>query len=110
MEPRSGKVTKVLLARVRFKRIWDLLAELELPSDTEAFLVSVKGRVLAHRLVAMVLSQTVINLPEMNGRHTLINSEPGLVAKQPLSLVGEPAFVVVSRQLESALAVATNTR
>ncbi len=103
---RTGTVEAVLSVRVRFKPIWDLLADLSLPEQTEAFVLGSDGQVLAHRSPAVVLAQTVVSLPEAPGRYTLLDGQPGLVVWEPLSLVGGSARVVVTRDVQEALAEA----
>ena len=110
IERRTGNAIAALMAHVRFKRIWDLLAELELPDQTQAFVVSAAGRVLAHPSPAVVLSGSVFDLPEQSGRYPINGGRQGLVAKRELGHVGERVFVVVTRPLEAALAVASATR
>ncbi len=107
---RTGDVTRILLAHVRFKPIWDLLADIDLPGETEAFVVSDTGQVLAHRSPAKVLSESVYDMPTASGRHPLADGRPGLVAFKELSLVGKPTFVVVTRPLDAALASAREMR
>ncbi len=104
---RSGNLESILAVRVRFKPIWDLLADLPLPENTEAFVVAPDGQVLAHRSPATVLAQTFISLPEMPGRHRLPDGESGLIVWEPLSLVGGSARVVVTRPVDAALASAS---
>ncbi len=103
---RTGIVEAVLFVRVRFKPIWDLLADLSLPENTEAFVAGADGDVLAHRSPALVLAQTTVSLPEVPGRHPLPDGQPGLVVWEPLSFVGGSARVVVTRPLNEALASA----
>ncbi|MDJ0824734.1 MAG: cache domain-containing protein [Rhodobacter sp.] len=104
LQRRTGDVESVLLANTRFKSIWDLLADLDLPSDTEAFVVDAGGRILAHRSPAEVLSARIFQRPAENGRHRMADGSTSLVVTQPLSMVGAPAYVVVTRPLDSALA------
>ena len=107
---RIGEVVRVLFAQVRFKRIWDLLADLTLPQETEAFVVNAEGRVLAHRSPAAVLSREIFELPEQNGRLVTDDGSSLLVAVHPLSHMGDQAFVVVTRPLDSALETASSMR
>ena len=100
----------VLLAHVRFTPIWDLLADLQLPAETEAFVVDATGRIVAHRSPSEVLSGRLFDLPSANGRHPLADGQDGLVTTRPLSLVGAPAHIVVTRSLDTALANAIEIR
>ncbi|MDJ0820564.1 MAG: PAS domain-containing protein [Paracoccaceae bacterium] len=107
---RDGSIRGILLAHVRFRPIWELLADLELPKDTVAFVVDEGGRVLAHPSPAEVLSNSVFELPGANGRHPLADGTEGLVAVDALDLVGGAAYVVVTRPLNAALATARDAR
>lgn len=107
IERRSGRLDGILFVQVRFKPIWDLLADLPLPAGTAAFVVDADGRVVAHRSPAVVLARSLVSLPETPGRHPLPNGGAGLVVWEPLSVVGGEARVVVTRSIEDALASAS---
>jgi diguanylate cyclase (GGDEF)-like protein/PAS domain S-box-containing protein len=106
----SGRVAAVLLAQVRIKGLWDLLATLELPDQARALLVDDAGRILADRTPATVLAGATFERPRQDGRHVLADGESVLVASRSLAGVDAPAHVIVTRSLDSALAVASKTR
>ncbi|MDV7142705.1 PAS domain S-box protein [Tropicimonas sp. TH_r6] len=110
LQRRTGEIAGFLLAHVRFKQIWDLLADLDLPGETVAFVVDGDGRVLAHPAPSVSLSSTVYPVPSGNGAYVLPDGSDGLVAIEPLSYVQDPAFVIVSRSLDEALRPARDTR
>ena len=107
---RSGEVAGVLLAHARFKPIWDLLADLDLSEDTDAFVVNADGRILAHPSPGEVLSASIFDVPAEGGRHRLADGRSLIVVKRALSLVSTPTFVIVTRPLTSALASAVEIR
>lgn len=106
----TGEVTGILVAHARFRPIWVLLADLDLPGDTEALVVNAEGRILAHPSAAEVLSARVFDVPPQGGRYVHADGRTALVAKRKLSLVSEPVHVIVSRPLSSALASAFEIR
>ena len=103
---RFGSIDSIIAVRVRFKPIWELLADLPLPEETEAYVVAADGRVLAHRSPATVLAGTVIRLPKKPGRHTSPDGRTRLLVWEQLSIVGGPASVLVTRPVDVALASA----
>lgn len=104
IERRTGRLDATLFVQVRFRPIWNLLAELSLPEGSLAFVVNADSQVVAHPSPAIVLAQTIVSLPEIPGRHTLPQGNAGLVVWEPLSVVGGGARVVVTRSIGEALA------
>ena len=110
LKRQTGEVVNVLLAHVRFRPIWDLLADLELPAEVEAFVVNESGRILAHRSAAEVLSGRIFENPSASGARSLADGRDGLVASRLLTAVDETAYVIITRPLETALANAIEIR
>ena len=106
----SGRTEGALLARTRFRVVWELLADLELSPETEAFVVDTDGRILAHHFPGVVLAEAYFRPPATSGRSELSNGTPALVAVQPLQDLVRSLRVVVTRPLSSALKAAHASR
>jgi signal transduction histidine kinase len=110
LDRRTGEVDSVLVAKVRFKPIWNLLAEMNLPDGREVFLVSQAGQIVAHPNPAVVLAGTQFQTPEFDGRATGLSGEETVAATATVAL-GQQTLVVVAQQpLSSAFEVATRVR
>jgi signal transduction histidine kinase len=91
---RSGEIAYVLVSTLRFKPIWNLLANIELRKGEDAYVVNREGRVVAHRNPTVVL------------RHAKIARVP---ASRTIGLSGEDALsVVVEQTTASAQAIRNN--
>ena len=64
----SQRVFHKLIANLRFKPVWDLLASLELPNLGDAYVLDPGGQVIAHRSPDIVLRSHIINLMAEEGR------------------------------------------
>ncbi len=103
---RAGNVDSVLVATVRFKPIWDLLGGIGQSGESDVYVVSDGGLVIAHSNPAVVLSGTEIALPASDGRAVGVSGQDVVIATSPLQ-VGEQQLTVVAEQpTSSALQVA----
>ncbi len=110
LDRRTGDVDSVLVATVRFKPIWNLLAEMNLPDGREVFLVSQAGQIVAHPNPAVVLAGTRYRPPQSDRRALGLSGEETVSATAAVTL-GEQTLVVVAQQpLSSAFEVATGVR
>jgi GAF domain-containing protein len=91
----SGKVTDVLVAEVRFKPIWDLLASISLGKGSSAYIVDAKNRVVAHNNPSIVLRNTLFTMPDQNGVHTGVSGSNVVLATNQIKL-GEQEFTVAT--------------
>ena len=105
---RSGQITNVLVAQIRFRQIWDLIASFE-TEDNEVYVTDADGQVVAHRNPSIVLRSTLFNIPSTDGQATGLEGEDVIIATDRLTL-GDQTFVVIAeRPLSTALELATNT-
>ncbi len=106
LDRRSGEVQFVLIGSLRFKAIWELIANLELPSKREVFVIDESGWLVAHRNPTVVLQNTQFDLPEMDGRGIGLTGQTSIIASYTLQLGQQNLFVVSQETLSSALALA----
>jgi diguanylate cyclase (GGDEF)-like protein/PAS domain S-box-containing protein len=107
LEPLSGEVDLVLIASIRYKPIWDLLADLELPKQLEVYLVDEDGWVVAHPNPTVVLRGTQYEIPDEDGRAPGLSGRDNILGSYSLQLGQQKLFVIVQQPLSSALVLAT---
>lgn len=106
-DPASGSVDSVVVAHVRFKPIWDVLAGLDLTGGRDVYVVNDAGRIVAHRNPSVVLRVATVDVPPSDGRvvgrtgDAVVSGTASVglgsqtlvvVAEQPLSVALEPAM------------------
>jgi len=106
---RSGQIASVLVADLRFKTIWDLLANIDLPIEGDVYVIDQAGRIVAHRNPAIVLRGTTIDLPEVDGRAEGSSGTDVIVARDMLQFGDQELVVVAEQPASSALELATNS-
>lgn len=109
IDPRSGLVDGVLVADVRLKDIWDLMAGIQLGESGNAYIVDGQGRVIAHRNPSVVLKDAHFDLPEQDGIHTGLDGTSVVLASDKIQFGEQEFYIVVERSVSEASALAINT-
>jgi signal transduction histidine kinase len=65
IDPQTGKINGVVVGDLRLKRVWDLLATLELRPGEHAYIVDHRGFVVAHQNPSIVLRGTTVELGQI---------------------------------------------
>jgi putative methionine-R-sulfoxide reductase with GAF domain len=106
---RTGLVDAVLVSEVRIKRVWDLIAGIQVSQGQSVYIVDAEGIVVAHRNPSVVLGGAHFDVPDQDGTQRGLTNASVLLAVDTVRL-GEQAFNVVAEQTTSeALAPATNS-
>ena len=92
---RTGTVTNVLVANVRFKPVWDLLADMPLGEGSNAYIIDPQNRVIAHNNPSIVLRNTLFTVPNQDGTHTGVNGNNVVLATDQI-ILGDQAFTIVA--------------
>lgn len=106
----SGDIAYVLVAELRFKAIWDLIAETNTDEHSTVYVTGSDGTVVAHRNPSIVLSSTTTNLPEEDGITEGLDGNDVILATQPLQFGEQELIVVAERNLEEAFTNVRTTR
>ena len=109
VDVRSGLVDGVLVADVRLKEIWDLIAQIRIGESGSAYIVDDQGRVLAHRDPSVVLRGTQYVLPQSDGIHQGLTGANVVLASEVVPLGYQTLSVVTERPLSEALALTLRT-
>ncbi len=105
---RSGSVSAVLIASVRFKPVWALLAEQEMAADRDVFVVNAAGTVVGHRDPTRVLREDLYLPSDTDGRSPGLDGTESVVATVDLELGDQHLTVVAEQPLSTALEASTN--
>jgi HAMP domain-containing protein len=109
IEVREGKIEGVLVADIRLKQIWELIASIPVESGDNLYMIDSQGRVVAHRNPSVVLRGTTFERPEQDGRARGLTGGLALLASDQI-LFGQQAFtIVVERSLRNAFAPLIST-
>jgi len=99
----------VLVAEVRFKKVWDLIVNIDFDVEGQVYIVDEAGKVVAHGNPSMVLTDTWFSPPTQNGIQTGLDNDLVILAVDTI-VMGEQVFtVVVEQTVSNALALARNT-
>jgi putative methionine-R-sulfoxide reductase with GAF domain len=105
---RTGSVDNVLVAVTRIKKVWDLIAGIQVSQGQSIYIIDAQGKVVAHRNPSVVLRETSFIVPKQNGIQPGLNGERVALAFDTMRL-GQQQFSIVAEQtLSEALAPAIN--
>ncbi len=104
---RRGEVIGMLIADLRVKIIWDLLARLVASRDhsTNVYVTDRTGLIVAHANPAVVLRQSRITLPATDGRAEGVSGQQVIAAQAVLSLGQQRLIVLAEQPVAQALAL-----
>lgn len=106
---RTGEVEMVLIANIRFKRIWDLVAAVDLSPGENVFITDSLNRIVAHLNPSVVLQSVNYPLPNDEGFYRG-QSAPTVVVAWRTTNYGTQSFnVVAERNVVNALELAILT-
>lgn len=105
---RTGSVDAVLVSVARIKKVWDLIAGIDVGKGQSIYIVDAQGRVVAHRNPSVVLRNTSFNVPKQNGIQTGLNGTRVVLASDLMTLGQQKLTIVAEQTLTEALAPAIN--
>ncbi len=110
IDVRSGRVDGGLVANIRLKEIWDLIANIHVGEAGIAYIVDQQGRVVAHSDPSLVLKGTYFNLPpDQEGPHIGLNGTYVILARAKIPLGQQTLHIVTERSIIEALALTIRT-
>jgi GAF domain-containing protein/HAMP domain-containing protein len=106
---RSGEFAGVLMAKFRFKAVWDLMASAKAGGDGVIYVVSKSdSKVIAHHNPSVVLQETQFDPPAEDGFYPGLDGTDVAMAVESIKL-GEQEFAVVAEKpVAEALTLAIN--
>ena len=100
---RTGEPAGVVVAEVRFKPVWNLIAGLDLAPGEDVYILDANDRVIAHRNPSIVLRETRVGLHPERRRQPGLDAGEAFVAEQSFELGQQPFRVVAERDVVNAL-------
>ncbi len=95
LDVQSGAVTGMLVADIRFRPIWNLLASISVGKESNAYIVDAQSRVIAHNNPSIVLRNTLFSVPSQDGVHTGVDGTNAVLATSRITL-GQQEFTIVA--------------
>ncbi|MCB0034499.1 MAG: GAF domain-containing protein [Anaerolineales bacterium] len=105
----TGNLVGVLVANLRFKPIWDLMADTEVVGNGTVYMLDAVGRVIAHPNPSIVLQEAKMTLPETDQFTIGLDGTEVALAYVPISLNGQTFEVVTEQPRSEALALAQSS-
>ena len=104
---RNGNLAYVLVGSLRFKKIWDLLADIDIPGEGVVYVVDQKKQVVAHRNPSVVLRGTTSNLPEVQGRAKGLAGIDTIISWDTVDFGDQTLKIVAEQPISEALVLIT---
>ncbi len=105
---RTGSVDGVLVSVARIKKVWDLIAGIQVGQGQSIYIVDAQGKVVAHRNPSVVLRGTSFKVPKQNGILPGLNGTRAVLTFETINLGQQPFSIVAEQTLTEALAPAFN--
>jgi len=106
---RTGLVDGVLVADVRFKPIWDLIASVQLEEGENVYVVDAQGQVTAHRNPSVVLRGTSFALPDQDGIQDGLDGTSVVLATDAIPLGDQQFTIIAEKATAQAMALTIRT-
>ena len=105
IDMRRAVTDSVLVAHIRLKKAWDLIASIRVGGSGSAYIVDQMGLVVAHRNPSVVLRGTEFSVPEQDGIHTGLDGSKVVLASEKIRFGDQSLFVVTERPVSEAWAL-----
>lgn len=106
---RTGDVAYVLIAKIRFKAVWDIMTDADVIGGGSVYMVNTEGVVVAHANPSIVLQHTRVNLPEENSFTTGLSGGNAAIAVERVTFGEKPFYIVAEQPAAEALSLAVNS-
>lgn len=103
----TRRMTGVLVAQVRLRKIWDLLQTIQ--ADEDIYMVDSQGQMVAHWLSPVVMTGAQVTIPAQDGLHSGLSGTTVVLVAEPLRLGDQLFYIMVERPISQAFALAINT-
>jgi signal transduction histidine kinase/DNA-binding NarL/FixJ family response regulator len=106
----TGNIAGVLLAELRIKRMWELLADLKLNYEGQVYITDIHGQIIAHSNPTIVLRKIMVN-PSTKDDHVIgLMGEEVLLYKEAVNLGQQQLFIFVEQPISIAYKLAQDNQ
>lgn len=109
LDVRTGQIDGVLLSEARIKKIWDLIADIQVSPGQSVYIVNAQDEVVAHRNPSVVLRSTIFNVPDQDGVQPGLTGSSTVLAVETVRFGQQEFNIVVEQAWSEALALAINS-
>ncbi len=109
LDIRTGQVGGVLVSQARIKKIWDLVAGIQVGPGQSVYIVNVQGQVIAHRISSVVLAGTSFHVPDTDGIQPGLDGSSVVLAVDRVGLSQQEFHVIAEQTVSEAFALAYKT-
>jgi signal transduction histidine kinase/CheY-like chemotaxis protein len=102
-DPATRQLRGMLVADIRMKFMWDLIASIHLGDSGRAYVADQHGRIIAHRNPSVVLRGTHFRVPQRSGIATGLNGTRAVLAAEKMQLGRESFYVITELPAAEAL-------
>lgn len=103
---RTGNLSNVLIARVHFKPIWDIMAKADVIGSGVVYMVDENNFVVAHAVPSVALQKKQATLPEKNSFAAGIGGNTAAMAIEPIQFNNRTFYIVAEQPAVEALSLA----
>ena len=104
----TGELTNVLIAKFRFKAVWDIMAQADVIGSGIVYMTDNTNHVIAHANPSVVLQGTQVELPAENAFTKGLSENNVAMAYVPIQFNEQTFYVVAEQPGSEALSAALN--
>lgn len=104
----SGQLANVIIAKFRFKSVWDIMGQAEAKESGSVYMTDSNGYVVAHANPSVVLKRAQIAPPSKNQFATGISGEAVALAVKQIKFGDQVFYILAEQPVAEALALAYN--
>ena len=108
-EPRSVQLSAILVARIRFETLGNLLRRANIGEDQTVYITDENGNLLAHQDRAISLQDSKIELPAQANTQRGLDKTDVVIEAHRIQLGKQTIYVVAEKSTSKALALARDT-
>ncbi len=103
MDAKRDRIDGVLVAEVRLRPVWDMIAALALDAGEDVYLLDQEYRLIAHRNPSLVLRESIFRPQPERRYQTGLHGHAVLLAAEPFEIGQRKFLVVAERSLTQSL-------
>ena len=107
LDLRSGRLDYVLIAKIRFKSVWDLMAQAGVTGESAVYMTDNNGFVVAHANPSFVLKRAQITPPAENSFTTGLSGASAALAVEKITFGDQTFYVLAEQPASEALSLAS---